>query len=218
MNAQVVRILINGAALAGMLCALPAPALSAGTIIAAAHAGTVQHLDAAPDDWQAADDAPGAMSIPPYPGLTLLTDAAWGYQLWLPAGWRTAESEGADGSYALVVSRPGADDIRFSITAQANSAPRTIFDLPAMSAEFAALRDGVPGSSIEWQARWHRGTVRGFEALTTVAGGDQEPQRWVCLRYQGTRRYWLVAEAPSSADFEANSFAFMVMMHSFRIR
>jgi hypothetical protein len=54
--------------------------------------------------------------------------------------------------------------------------------------------------------------------MTTVKGGDPEPVRWLCLRYQGTRQYWMVATAPSGGAFDADMFAFLVMMHSFRVR
>lgn len=214
MKTSVARILIYAALALAILAAALSPALATAATVSPAPGSALLQNDAAPDDWQTAGDEPTPSSTtPPYEGLALYTDAAAGFRLWFPNDWQVAQSTGTDGNYSLVMSKPGRPDVRFSVTARAIDRAMTIFDLPAMTAAFDSL---LAGSQTAWQARWHRGLVRGFEALSTIAGSDQEITRWVCLRYQGERQYWLAAEAPSVAAFDANEFAFRAMMYTFK--
>lgn len=218
MKTGLVVILIHVAAATAILAALLAPALAlAGPLVPSGVPGTRLASADADDEGQLTGNEPLG-SNPPYDSLILLRDVEIDVELWMPDGWVVARSAGSDAGADLVIVQPGQPAVTFSITEQPAGGVKTIFDLPEMMAAFDARLGGIPGTSVEWQVRWHRGTVRGFEALSTVSGADHDAVRWVCLRYQGTRQYWLVAAAPSPADFDANWFQFMAMMHSFRAR
>lgn len=189
--------------------------LIAGVLCPAAAAGSDGPADPYAVQETVREAAPDCRTAPPpYPGMTCVHDGAGRYTLWTLGDWPTvALTQAEDGAFMLM---PDLSDwsAKFSIKVTERKAAIAAADVPALTASFDTLIRALPGTRIEWQARWWKGGAFGLEAHVTAREGDQETTRWVRMLYAGTRQYSLVAEAPEY-EFQANYPSFLAMMMTF---
>jgi hypothetical protein len=152
---------------------------------------------------------------PPYAGLVSLRSDTGRYDLWRPAGWIV---NGVD-STAIVLTPGGYSQVTY-LSIQVMDMPETkgIDDLQGRIEWFNKLINTLPGAQGEWQARWRSGNVSGFDARYTYQdyNNDASSERWVRVLFVGTKRYYLVAEAPAGAQFNSLEPMFLAMMVTFR--
>jgi hypothetical protein len=155
-------------------------------------------------------------AMPPYAGLMSVRSDTGRYDLWRPADWSVS---GVDA--ATLVVAPGGQDQRahFFIQATDTGHELTFDDLMGRITWFNDMLQFLPNSEILWQAHWIDGDVTGFEARYTSRDDEDgaASASWVRLLYVGARQYLLVAEAPSTADFDSLQPEFLAMMATFRL-
>jgi hypothetical protein len=159
-------------------------------------------------------DVVGCEAPLPQTALALLRSDAARYDLWRPAGWSVLGS----GPWVVITPDGQSQGAYFSIQVMDTLNVMTIDDLNWRIERFNNLITDLPNAQVQWQAHWTDGNVTGLEAGYTFRddSADTTTARWVRLLYVGTQQYWLVAQAPSTAEFDRSRLMFAAMMLTFR--
>lgn len=152
---------------------------------------------------------------PPYEGLASLRNDDMGYDLWRPVDWGFATEDPA-----AVVLAPDSEEqgARFSIYTLDAPGPTSVDDLQWRNDWFSWIMwmsSAGPDTRIISASRFWSDNISGLDGRYTYQDGDTRISRWVRLLYVGSRQYYLVAEAPATADSEEAQSAFLTMMVTF---
>lgn len=178
--------------------------------------GQAQRYTESECEVQPAQAAPARQcATPPPAGLALLRNDAGHYDLWRPATWQVRNLSDFLVDGVLLTPNEQNQGARFFIRATDTSAVITVDDLIWRIGWFNDLLQRLPDAQVQWQAHWINSNVTGFEAMYTYHDGDTVTKRWMRLLYVGTQQYWLVAEAPSIAEFDSLKLMFGTMMLTF---
>ena len=189
--------------------------LAAGLPASGGNTQSLSPIELAQCEPQLAQDTPSThQAMPPYASLASLRSDAGRYDLWRPAGWSVS---GLGPTTIVLTPERQTQGARFSIQAMGTLDELISENLTWRSEWFDIGLHELPNAQVQWQSRWSAGNARGFEAIYTFHyNGDNPTLRWVRLIYVGTQEYSLVAEAPSTEEFESLQPMFNAMMVTFR--
>jgi hypothetical protein len=199
-----------------MICAAGSGALAAELPGGAGQDQSLSPSNVTQCEAQLAQAAPDRQQAPPpYAGLASLHSDTGGFDLWRPAGWSVRI---VDGTAIILNPDGGSQGASFSIQVMDTLNAVAIDDPQGRIDWFNNLITALPNTQVERQSRWYSGNITGFEARYTYSDDESDTAiaGWMRLLYVGTQQYWLVAEAPSAAEFDSLEPMFLAMMLTFR--